>query len=236
MRRTAVVLVLACCLCASARALVGAATEAYSTIRRHSVMIYTGKSACSAAVVAQDLLLTAAHCTKTSAALRVIGYIADKQSHVGDVDRVEQAPQAVDIALLKLAKPLPADFSPPFLTVRPVAIGEELIVVGYGLAAPHDGKTFGTARMALVTVDGRSNDAIRLIDPRDSMVGPDEGNRVGSCNGDSGAPVFAVRGAPLLVGIVSRGDCKSFTAAVPLAPNLDWLAQTSRRFGSPLNP
>jgi trypsin len=226
----------ACCLWVPATALVGAANEAYSAIRRHTVMIYRAQGACSAAVVAQDLLLTAAHCTKASEALRVIGYVADKRYRVGDVEHFEEAPQATDLALLKLVKPLQTTFSAPFLTARPVAIGDQLIVVGYGLNAPNDGKTFGTARMALVTVIRRSADSISLIDPRNQMLGPDEGNRVGSCNGDSGAPVFAVRGTPLLVGIVSRGDCRSYTDAVPLAPHMDWLAEASLRLGSPLNP
>jgi hypothetical protein len=134
---------------------------------------------------------------------------------LSDVSQVAIHPQNADLALLKLGNPLPTGFAPAFLTMRPVAAGDRVIVVGYGVTAPGDAKSFGTARMAVFIVHARSNDSIDLTDPSDGQAG-------GVCNGDSGGPVFTLRGAPSLVGIITAGGCtnnigRSF--ATPLAPH-----------------
>jgi len=70
-----------------------------------------------------------------------------------DVKTVAQHPQfkagergTPDLALLKMIKPAPA-LPPTLLAARPAAVGDRLIIVGYGLAAEDDRWTFGTARM-----------------------------------------------------------------------------------------
>jgi secreted trypsin-like serine protease len=78
-----------------------------------------------------------------------------------------------------------------------------------------------------------SRDWLRLTDP----AARGDPAKLGSCNGDSGSPVFAVRGGmPVLVGIVSRGNCGDDTVAIPLAPHLDWITETARSLGAPLAP
>jgi len=50
-------------------------------------------------------------------------------------------------------------------------------------------------------------------------------------------PAFAVRGGvPALVGVVSRGHCGGPSLVIPFARYRDWIFETARRFGSPLDP
>jgi hypothetical protein len=232
MRRMIIVLACSCLLGAHASALVGDANTADEVIRRYTVMVYGSHRGCSGAVVAQDLVLTAAHCTRDQSAFRIVGFISGASFPLSEVSQVALHPRNADLALLKLDNPLPTGFAPAFLTVRPVAAGDRVIVVGYGVTAPDDANSFGTARMAVFIVHAPSNDSIDLTDPNDGQAG-------GACSGDSGGPVFTLHGAPFLVGIVTAGGCADNTGrtfATPLAPHWDWLLQTARSLGSPLAP
>ena len=75
--------------------------------------------------------------------------------------RIEQHPQfdikrllnhlaTADVALIKLAEPLPARISPAFIAggSETVAVGDSLVVAGYGVTVRGDGRTGGTARAA----------------------------------------------------------------------------------------
>jgi hypothetical protein len=236
MRRMFAALAYSFLLGAPAGALIGDATTADAVIRRYTVAIYGPHRGCSGAVVAQDLVLTAGHCTKDENVFQIVGFIAGAPSRLSDVSQVALHPQNADLALLKLGKPLPTGFAPAFLTVRPVAIRDRVIVVGYGITAPGDAKSFGTARMAVLTVQARSDGAISLTDPK---YQDGSGQAGGACSGDSGAPVFTLRGAPFLIGIVAAGGCTSntgLTLATPLTPHWDWLLEAARSLGSPLAP
>ena len=68
-----------------------------------------------------------------------------------------------DFALLKMIKPAPA-LPPTLFAARPAAVGDRLIIVGYGLAAEDDRWTFGTARMTTLTVNRLYNNMMELID------------------------------------------------------------------------
>ncbi len=227
---------------APAAAIVGDAGPADAVIARYAVMFFSSRGACTGAVLAQDLVLTAAHCTVGAANFKFVGHSV-AQLQLTDVANVAPHPQfnpeppparaTADIALLKLFKPLPARFAPAFLAARPVAVGDRLIVVGYGTAVQGDVWSGGTARMATLTVAGRSDHELILTDP--SAYG--EGSKLGACHGDSGAPVFTTRGGvPALIGVVSRGGCGVMTSAVPLVRHRDWLMETARTLGSSLDP
>ena len=108
-----------------------------------------------------------------------------------------------DLALLKMIKPAPA-LPPTLLAARPAAVGDRLIIVGYGLAAEDDRWTFGTARMTTLTVNRLYNNMMELIDR--AAIG--EHRTLGGCKGGFRRTAFAVRGgAPLLVGIITAGRC-----------------------------
>ena len=234
---------LACLLapCGPAAALVGDAALAHWTLARPTVMVMapTG-GGCSGSVLAQDLVLTAAHCVRTPGDHKIAGYVGGTLYRVGEVTAIAAHPQyrpapflVADLALLKLAKALPSSFAPAVLSMRPVAKRDRVLVVGYGVTAPGQAQTAGVARMATLLVNSVSQHALWLVDPASGL----ERAGIGGCGGDSGAPAFAVRGGiPVLIGVVSGGSCGQTTTVIPLAPYRDWLVEMSRTLGSPLEP
>jgi hypothetical protein len=246
MIRIAVALVFFNLSCVPARAIAGDAAPADAVIARNVVMISSSRGTCTGAPLGQDLVLTAAHCVINASNLKILGHDADRPlrpSDVADIARhprfkldvpAAQQPAAPDLALLRLFEHLPTRFAPAPLTLRPVAVGDRVIVVGYGVAAHGDSKTAGTARMAMLIVVGRSGNRFSL---RDQISYGEDG--LAACSGDSGAPAFAIRGGvPALFGVVSGGSagCGGITIVTPLGPHRDWLVEAARKLGSPLGP
>jgi secreted trypsin-like serine protease len=231
-------------------ALVGGAEPAGAAIARHLVMIVGSRgNFCSGAAVARDLVITAAHCVLPGADYKLIETKPDGAPTLHDVKEIARHPQfslqtlqahraTADIALLKLARPLPAAFAPARLSdPSAVAAGDRFTVAGYGVAVSGDGKTSGKARVAPLVATGRpGNLQIRLVDP----AGRNERAGLGACTGDSGGPVFADRSGSI-IGVVSwstgagnRAGCGGLTGVTPLSLHGDWILQTARRLGSPL--
>ena len=145
-----------------------------------------------------------------------------------------------DVALLKLAEPLAAKFVPAALAAprRPVAVGDLLLVAGYGVAARGDGRTGGTLRTARLAVTGQPGSLqIRLVDPATKGERPG----LGACTGDSGAPVFDDSGGEMAVlGVVSwstgpalSDGCGGLTGVTPLGRYRDWIVTTAAKLAGP---
>jgi hypothetical protein len=236
MNRTTAIVICWSWLCWPASALVGDAPTAEWTIRRPAVMVHGARSRCSGVVITQDLVLSAAHCVVISERYNIFGHIGATPIRLADVTAIVPHPQfnrevkpgIADLSLLKLSKPLPSEFAPAFFDVRPVAVGDRMIVVGYGIAAGKDKKSFGTPRMATLTVLDRTATLLMLRDQTS--------NSIGSCFGDSGGPAFSIRGGvPALAGVVSAGDCDSVSIVIPSSPYRDWITETARKLGSALD-
>ena len=240
------VIALACLiLSAPASAITGNAPSALLQ-GRHAVMIVGSHGTfCTGASIARDLVLTAAHCVQPGSDYKLVEFDARHQPHLLDVRSVTRHPQfnlqtlfahraTADVALLKMAQPLPAAIIPATLgngaTPR---VGETLTVFGYGLAVRGNGKTGGTLRAARLAVTGRpGNLQIRLVDP--ATGGTRAG--MGACTGDSGAPVFK---GSALIGVVSwstgpdnSAGCGGLTGVTPLALYRNWIIETARQLGS----
>jgi Trypsin len=145
-----------------------------------------------------------------------------------------------DIALLKLAAPLPDIVVPAALAApRRVAVGESLTIAGFGVTTAGTARGLGLPRMATLTVTGTPGSLqIRLFDSttRNQTIG------MGGCTGDSGAPAFDGDG-PLVIGVVSwstaPGDeegCGGLTGITPLFSYRDWIVDNARKFNSPIAP
>lgn len=247
MIRIAVALVFFNLSCVPAWAIAGDAAPADAVTARNVVMISSSRGTCTGAPLGQDLVLTAAHCVISNANVKILGHVADRPPRPSDVAEiarhpdfnpetpVAQQPAAPDVALLRLFKHLPTGFAPAPFTSRPVAVGDRVIVVGYGVAAHGDRWSAGTARMAMLIVVGRSATKLSLKD----QAAYGDGGGLAACSGDSGAPAFTFRGGvPTLIGVVSGGSagCGGVTVATPVAPFYDWLVETARKLGSPLGP
>jgi hypothetical protein len=238
-----------------AQAMVGGASPAPAEFG-HSVVMILGSSgtACTAAAIGRDLLLTAAHCVQPGADYKLLGSEPGQPPVLKTIIRIERHPQfdikrlfnhlaTADVALIKLAEPLPARISPALVAggSETVAVGDSLVVAGYGVTVRGDGRTGGTARAATLVVTGQPGSLqIRLFDP----VSKGLGAGLGACAGDSGAPAFRTSGAgPAILGVVSwstgpnlTAGCGGLTGVTPLARYRGWIVDTARRLGTPLTP
>lgn len=215
-----------------AGALVGA-DLADRTVQRFTVVVAGAKSRCSGVVLAPDVVLTAAHCVRRGERLRVGGNVGENQtlppSLLSTVAGIVQHPLYVprdsgspDLAILKLATPLPGRFVPAVLNPRAPGVGDDLIVAGWGTAGDAAANT--VLRMVLQRVAQSFKGWVIL-----GSVGEDAAN---AGPGDSGGPVFAYRGMHSLVGLMVAISGKQ-TKAVALAAHSEWIRETVRKLSAP---
>jgi Trypsin len=123
---------------------------------------------------------------------------------------------------------------------RTVAVGDEFIVAGYGVAVRGDGRTGGTARAATLVATGNPGTLqIRLFD---SMT---KGERpgLGACTADSGAPALETDERHAVIGVVSwttgprlSEGCGGLTGITPLTRYRAWIVETAGKMDSSLPP
>ncbi len=240
---------------APAAAMVGGAPPAADGAGRSVVMILGSYgTACTATAIARDLLLTAAHCVQPGADYKLADTWSGRSPTLKDITRIEHDPQfeikrlfahlaTADVALAKLAQPLPETIPPVPLddATHPIVAGDAFVVAGYGVTVRGDGRTGGTVRAATLEATGVPNSLqLRLVDPHTE----DQRAGLGACAGDSGAPAFRdTDGNLVIVGVVSwstgpklSAGCGGLTGVTPLARYRTWITQAARSLGSPLAP
>jgi hypothetical protein len=234
-----------------AAAIVGGGGLPAENISRAIVTIIGSRgSFCTGSLIAQDLVLTAAHCVSPGADYKVI-LPGETPPRLRDVRRTAPHPQfnmaailahraSADVALLQLAEPLPASKAPAPLGAPaiPIEVGSRLTIAGIGVTRRGEGKTGGTIRAADLTVTGKPGSLqVRLADPSTGNLR--EG--LGACTGDSGAPAFSMQeGRAVIVGVVSwstgpnnTGGCGG-TGVTPLNLYREWILRTARTWGGNL--
>lgn len=201
-----------------------------------------GASFCTATVIAPDVVLTAAHCVSNLANTRVFFRGGHGQLVLADVASIAVHPEfrpkigrkhliSIDLALLRLAEPLPPTFKPIELTDSgPVATGQPFRMAGFGRADESVSGTSGVLRAGiLVASRPKSPVLVWLTDP--------DGTGLGGCTGDSGAPVLAI-GQPALVAVATRAkgnngySCGAMTEAVLIGPQMAWVRKTLQAWGA----
>lgn len=229
----------------AALAIVGGARPADDASARAVVTLVGSRgNFCSGALIAPDILLSAAHCVAGGAAaeFRIVTYHAQRQPTLLPVRRVATHPQfgaqaisahraSADVAL-QLAQPLTskpvAMISAP---MQPLAAGAPFRVVGIGVTVRGDGRSGGITRSAALVATGKPGSLqIRLVDPTSNNTRAG----LGACTGDSGAPVFEDQnGRSVIVGVVSwstgannTAGCGGLTGVTPLMLYKDWIVQT----------
>lgn len=219
-------------------------------IRRSVVQIESSHGElCTGALIATDLVLTAAHCVLQRANYRVV--VVDRRFrrysiravaaalHPGFVPGTTPRNQpGVDLAILKLEASLGGDFQPldPRYATE-VATGEKVSLAGFGLISERQRKSARVLRETPLVNLGTlkvANQVLVMADQRKLAITAG----AGACRGDSGGPI--VRGRPggyQLLGIVSWSSgarrtristaCGGITAVTPVAEHSSWIASRS---------
>ena len=234
-----------------AAAMVGGAPPSDSGIAASVITIIGSRGTfCSGALIAPDLVLSAAHCISAGTDYKIVLYDAQRTPQLRDVKRVAVHPQfnaagisshraSADVALLQLAQPLTKPVAALGIPSEPIAAGQNFVVAGIGVTRRGDGKSGGTVRAASLTSTSQPGRLqIRLVDPAANNLR----DGLGACTGDSGAPVAqAQSGRLLVVGVVSwstgansGNGCGGLTGVTPLTLYRDWVLQTARAWGAGL--
>jgi secreted trypsin-like serine protease len=233
--------------------MVGGAQPAISGAGQSVVMLDgSGGTVCTATAIGRDLLLTAAHCVQPGSQYKFLDNPASREAKLKDVARIERHPQfdlkrlfahlaTADVALIKLAEPLPARIPIALLggENESVAVNDAFVVAGYGVTARGAEKLDGVVRAATLVATGQPGALqIRLFDPKTKGDAPG----LGACTGDSGAPAFREENGSLaIVGVVSwstgpklTAGCGGLTGITPIALYRSWIIATARALASPL--
>jgi secreted trypsin-like serine protease len=220
-------------------------------LRRSVVAVESsGGELCSGALVAQDLVLTAAHCLTDKASYRAVAVgrsfkpqrvnvvaIAIHPTFVtGTTPRTQPG---IDLALLKLARPFGADFSPFDLrAASAIGEGDTVTIAGFGVLSERLKNSARVLRQTELLAVGTVQVANRVViaTDRDSLA---ETAGAGACRGDSGGPVLtkARGGGYRLSGIISWSSgalrtngpsaCGGLTAVTSLDDHMGWIRQAT---------
>ena len=221
-------------------------------LRRSVVLIESSQGEiCSGAVIAPELVLTAAHCVLQRTAYRVV--VVDRRFRKRGIRAIAAAlhpsfvpgttprtQPGIDLAILKLAEPLGPEFSALSpARARSVAEGERVDLAGFGLSAEAQRGSARVLRETRLVSLGTLQAANRVVVVADEQRLA-ETTGAGACRGDSGGPI--VQGGQL-VGIVSWSSgalhsatptaCGGLTAVTPVSEHEDWIsarADDLRRF------
>ncbi|WP_173047375.1 trypsin-like serine protease [Bosea sp. ANAM02] len=218
--------------------------------RASTVRVETSRGElCSGAVIAPEIVLTAAHCLMGGGSISVVSldtrFRARRQQVVAVLPHPSFVPgttprtqPGTDLALLRLARPLPRDIEPLMLGSG-LWQGETVTMAGYGLSSENNKRTARRLRETQLVNAGNyttQNTVKVAVDAENRGETPG----AGACRGDSGGPVM--RGDARsrdLVGIVSWSSgplrtrakriCGGFTAITPISDYRGWIAQGSAR-------
>lgn len=222
---------------------------------------------CSGTLIAKDLVVTAAHCLDLPLEKGTQQVLVKMIDLSGGPARASPAPSVIipgearpheffgqattpeyayDLALVRLAQPAPSYMRPvPIADPARVAIGQKVVLAGYGLVLPRGSRNTQHNSGVLYKVSTKISRVFSLessdergLDPnKDKFVGviefrsPD--GRSGGCRGDSGGPMFAEGSGGLeLLGatVGGPGICSSSGFYTNLTLFKSWIEQTKRRF------
>ena len=227
-----------------AAALVGAAPDARFADRAAMVLMRGPGEAgfCSALVLDARTLLTAAHCLRplgdmavhyrdASGAPVVVPVEAAVAHPRYRADAIQARVASIDLALIRTVRPLDARFvGATIASGDGPAVGDSVILSGFGTTRERDWKSGGALRSVTLTVrDPASPVLVWAADPT--------GRPAGACSGESGAPIWSADGEAAVALVAwaqaphGRG-CGGLTQGPRLAPLRAWIEEERRRLAT----
>ena len=224
-----------------AEAIVGGAEDGGPLARRSVMVLSSNGGVCSAVVLAEDVVLTAAHCVTGAAEHRVhfrneagepvlITPLA-KEVHPGyEPKAIETRRRSIDLALVRIPEPLPARFETAALTPAKPPKDGTVIVGGYGLSREGEPKSTGTFRTA----------SLRVVEPHGPsgiLLWSQGAGTAGACQGDSGGPMMLGDSVAAITtwSAPARGrSCGGVTQGVLVGPQRDWIERIARGWNRPV--
>lgn len=200
---------------------------------------------CTGIVLSRRAILTAAHCADARVDLRIHWQdggqpVLTEPAAIAlhpefNAKAVANRQRSIDLALVRLAAPLPVRFSTATLVdgALPRA-GSPVTLAGYGVAREGEAKTTGTYRSAALAAVEPYGPGRVLIWASDPAAG---GKRpgAGACQGDSGGPIVAGSGGVVAVSSWSTGpsgkQCGLLSQGVLVAPQRSWIDRTLSGWG-----
>ena len=203
---------------------------------------------CSGTLIARDLVLTAAHClvdlhNPKNKTLKVAAYLSQEEpipgaswlldSEYAEVPDAsgERLIEVHDIALVKLEIPVDQSAVIAEIPDEEMTKGSSLDVVlaGFGQTDWKDKNSFGLLRSANVT---------GVMETMKTASGSDHQIKLSGhqpCNGDSGGPVYQIKGEQLiLLGVTSYGliNCSANGHAISVWHHLPWIRDAAKQLRS----
>ena len=196
---------------------------------------------CTGIVLSARAILTAAHCAAGGTELRIhwkdgsgepvlVTPAAVALHPEFKANAVAARQRSIDLALVRLAGPLPARFTPATLVdgALPRA-GSPVTLAGYGVSREGEARTTGVYRSAaLVAVEpyGPGRVLLWAADPAGAGKRPGPG----ACQGDSGGPMTGADGGIVAVTSWSTGpsgkSCGLLSQGVLVSPQRGWIDGT----------
>jgi S1-C subfamily serine protease len=199
--------------------------------QNHVVMVLSRSGSragfCSGVVLTRTIILTAAHCVANARDTRVYlpGQPLLPSSRIGKhpdfhADAPRTRSRSIDLALVEIAEPLPAEFAAPsFAGAQRYEVGTAFEIAGFGLSREDDAKTSGALRVGHVALRAPLSSVLLWLD--------DPQHETGACTGDSGGPVFTEDGKLAAIIAFAEGSgsrqCGKLTQAVLIAPQRAWI-------------